>query len=169
MSYGYVMYVIITIIFRVTTVFQDVESMFFQSVRHHLQSKVARSRHLKLSGTSPLTKRKKPLEKSVSNIIVNEWDIEEEDTADKSTVVRNSRRSTPSVKQLKKQSVNYGKLRYDQSQARGKQNVGERSMKSSLRKDKVQSAKKRNERFEKRVASVKGDLFVIDNNNINCV
>lgn len=132
--------------------------MFFQSVRHHLQSKVARSRHLKLSSSSPLTKRKKPLEKSVGNLIVNEWDIEEEDNTDKATVVRNSRRSTPTVKQLKKQTVNYGKLRYDQSQSRGKQNVGERSMKSSMRKDKVQSAKKRNERFEKRVASVKGNI-----------
>lgn len=140
---------------------KDVESMFFQSVRHHLQSKVARSRHLKLSSSSPLTKRKKPLEKSVGNLIVNEWDIEEEDTTDKATVVRNSRRSTPTVKQLKKQTVNYGKLRYDQSQSRGKQNVGERSMKSSMRKDKVQSAKKRNERFEKRVASVKATTMMV--------
>nr|XP_024217848.1 transmembrane protein 131 isoform X2 [Halyomorpha halys] len=140
---------------------KDVESMFFQSVRHHLQSKVARSRHLKLSSSSPLTKRKKPLEKSVGNLIVNEWDIEEEDTTDKATVVRNSRRSTPTVKQLKKQTVNYGKLRYDQSQSRGKQNVGERSMKSSLRKDKAQSAKKRNERFEKRVASVKATTLMV--------
>ncbi|CAH1393289.1 unnamed protein product [Nezara viridula] len=140
---------------------KDVESMFFQSVRHHLQSKVARSRHLKLSSSSPLTKRKKPLEKSVGNLIVNEWDIEEEDNTDKATVVRNSRRSTPTVKQLKKQTVNYGKLRYDQSQSRGKQNVGERSMKSSMRKDKAQSAKKRNERFEKRVASAKATTLMV--------
>lgn len=134
---------------------KDVESMFFQSVRHHLQSKVTRGRHIKLSNSSPLLKRKKSVEKSVVNVSNTEWDLDEDDTSEKATVVRNNRRSMASVKQLKKQTVNYGKARFEQSQSRGKPSIGERAMKCCLRKEKTQIAKKRNERMEKRVTSTK--------------
>lgn len=132
--------------------------MFFQTVRHHLQSKVTKGRHTKLTNSSPSMKRKKSIEKTSVNIIDNEWDVDEDESSEKATVVRNNRRSLSSAKQTKKQTVNYSKMKFEPTQSKGKQNISERSVKCSMRKEKAQTAKKRNERMEKRVSAAKGIL-----------
>ncbi|XP_014258800.1 transmembrane protein 131 [Cimex lectularius] len=129
---------------------KDVESMFFRSVRNHLQNKVGKGRHIRFQETSPLTvKAKKTLEKCSSSSIENYCEAEEDDMLDKVTVVKGNRRPhTSAAKPLKKQVSNAGKSRHDQLPPKVKQNGMERG-KIGSRRDKNHISKKRVEKFDK--------------------
>lgn len=133
--------------------------MFFKTVRHHLQSKVSKSRP-RYRESSP-SKARKSTDKSSSSPADNEWDADDDVVLDKAiVVVRSYRRPNSSTNKLKRQSSASGKLKLDSAQVKSKLTPLDKVSKCASKKERCQSAKK--PRIEKadKAASSKGEIYL---------
>ncbi|KAK9497853.1 hypothetical protein O3M35_003765 [Rhynocoris fuscipes] len=154
---------------------KEVDSMFFRTVRHHLETKTGTNnirpgvlrpfKNVKTgSEISPKCLRKSsgisfnPPEKNRSNSTDNDWEIEEDDSITKATLVKNSRRLNSLTKPSKKPTSNSSSLRVktDPVQTKAKTSVTSERVKTMARKDKGQVSKKRTEKYDKHVPLSKG-------------
>ncbi|XP_073994610.1 transmembrane protein 131 isoform X2 [Rhodnius prolixus] len=153
---------------------KEVESMFFRTVRHHLETKSNGGNLRPILRSFKSTKNgvemsPKCLRKSTTSLATNssekgrcssadhDWDLEEDDSIAKAVLVKNNRRIN-STKPAKKQLSNcISKIRTEPVQCKGKPVTMPDRVKSLSKKDKGQVSKKKTSNYEKNIPVSKGN------------